>query len=297
VDENTQLNSDMCIDFHGRSTGAVRVKTGSNLTVRHAVIEYVDLPAGVYCPTGAGVSGATEVDWLGGADGYAGTVTVAEHDPLWVWTGKGDGTTLVSAENWGCNLSPDLTDPKLVMDFGHAAPNTTITLTGNVAPAGTISFGAYTKNKVSFAGEGSLAIAGTGDQVFTASFAGNASLTYAGTGTLTIKDGFSSSLGTLTVASGKVVLDASSWVGKVAVAPGAELEVVGNCGSNVFGAPNDNRCRFDLKGRLVLAEGIDAKIKYLVINGTLARRNKTYGSSASAAECIDDVHFSELHEI
>ena len=245
-------------------------------------------------PTAAralGLRAQRRIPWLGG-DGYNGTVTVLAHDPVLVWTGAGDGS-LTGAANWGANESPDLTDPSLTLDFRRATSANPIALSGVVAPAAAITSGDINQGAPHFTGEGTLVLDGTTVETNSLVFTGNASLTYNGTGTLVLKGSVSSTTGTLTVASGKVILDGSAWHGNVVVMSSAELEVLSSCGPSVFtGESGASRCTLRLDGRLSLGAGVSAEAKAAWIGGCLAHRDKTYGSSESAAVMRDDVHFA-----
>ena len=271
--------------------------SGVNLTVKHAFVEGVDLPAGAYCRTGAGIEGAAEVAWLKKAgtdtDEMTGTVTVAEHDPVWIWTGNGSSASFSDPANWGANAAPDLSDANLTLNFKNAAgrEDVAIPLDGVIAPSGAFNCGDYSKGAVTFGGTGTLVLGGT-DGDYKMVFTESASLTWNGTGTLRLT-GKSTSTGTLTVNSGKVVLDYAGWTGDIVVAEGAELSVNANCGSGVFGVAEAeaNTCSMALAGKLTLADGIDATVKSLAINGRRVRYGKTCGSPNSPAERTDDVHF------
>ena len=291
------LNPDMTLDVHDVTGNGVRLATGVNLTVKHAFVEGADLPAGTYCRTGAGVEGATEVDWLKKAgtdtdDDMTGTVTVAEHDPVWIWTGKGS-SSFADPANWGANAAPDLADANLTLNFKNAAgqADAVISLDGVIAPAGAFNCGEYSKGAVTFGGTGTLVLGGA-DNNLKMVFAESASLTWNGSGTLHLT-GKSTSTGTLAVNSGTVVLDAAGWTGSVVVADGAELVVNASCGSEVFGAADAeaNTCSIALAGKLTLGDGIAASVKALTVNGQPVRYGKTYGSSDSAAVRKDDAHF------
>lgn len=302
VRSGAEFNSDMSLDVHDMTGGKVRIATGVNLDVRHVFAENVDLPAGVYCRTGAGIEGATEVSWLNktsnDTDEMKGTVTVAAHDPVWIWTGGGSSTSFTDAANWGANASPDLTNARLTLNLKNAAgaANMVVPLNGTIAPAGAFNCGDYGKDggAVTFGGAGTLVLGDAGaaetndlKMVFTES----TSFTWNGAGTLYLT-GKSTSTGTLTVNSGKVIMDHAGWAGDIVVANGAELVVNTNCGNDVF----DAEAEFDLDGKLTLGDRATAgdeialAVKALRISGVLARHDKPYGSSASAAAVRDDVH-------
>ena len=144
-----------------------------------------------------------------------------------------------------------------------------------------------------FAGEGTLVLGGTAVETNNLVFTGNASLTYNGTGTLVLKGSVSSTMGTLTVASGKVVLDSSAWYGEISIASGAELEVLSSCGTSVFTMESGKtRCKIQLDGCLALSEGVEAEAKSLMIGEESARADRTYGSGESSAMVKDDTHFA-----
>ena len=285
---DTVINENIRLDLNGLSSGKMNVATGKNLKVDSVIHGDVDVPAGTYCRAGAGTAD-NEAAWMGGTD-CNGVVTIAaDHDPTWVWTGKGDGTTLSAAANWGANAAPDLTDGTLTLDFRHATGDAAITLNADVAVKD-VAFpqGGF----ATFTGDKTLTLAG-GDHEIDAAFTGTSSLTYAGTGTLTLKGGVSTTKGTLTVTSGKVVLDSASWQGAVAVAEGAELVVLESCGDTPFGAEEgDSTTYLTLNGKLSLSEGVAATVRGLVIAGKIAKAGVTYGASESAATKQDDVHFA-----
>lgn len=298
IESGATFNPGMSLDVHDVTGQGLRLATGANLTVKHAFVEGVDLPAGVYCRAGAGVTGATEVDWLNAgpneaADATGGTVTVTDHDPVWIWTGKGSSASFADPANWGANAAPDLTNPKLTLNFKNAAgkSDVVVPLDGVVAPAGSVNCGDYSKGAVTFGGTGTLVLGGT-DDALKAVFTEGASLTWNGTGTLRLA-GQSTSTGTLTVKSGTVVLESASWTGAIIVAEGAELVVDATCGSEVFGplAEGESVCTIALSGKLTLGDGVAAAAKGLFVDGQPIRHGTTYGSSASAAKRTDDAHF------
>lgn len=299
IEAGAIFNPAMTLDVHDVTGLGLRLATGADLTVRHAFVEGIDLPAGVYCRTGAGVEGATEVDWLkagpnDAADAKGGTVTVTAHDPVWIWTGKGASTSFTDPANWGANAAPDLTNPALTLNFKNAAgrSDVVVPLEGVVAPAGSVNCGDYSKGAVTFGGTGTLVLGGADDDALKAVFTESASLTWNGTGTLRLA-GKSTSTGTLTVNSGTVVLESASWTGAIIVAAGAELVVDTTCGSEVFGpfVEGENVCKIALSGKLTLGDGIAAAAKALFVDGQPIRYGMTYGSSASAAKRADDAHF------
>ena len=300
VRSGATFNSNMTLDVHGMTGNKVRIPTGKNLDVKHVFCENVDLPAGVYCRTGAGIEDATEVAWLNKAssdtDEMKGTVTVAEHDPVWIWTGNGSSSSFTDGANWGVNAAPDLTNARLTLNLKNAAGKATaVPLNGTIAPAGAFNCGDFSKDGavVTFGGSGTLVLgdagaAATNDlkMVFTES----TSFTWNGTGTLYLT-GKSTSTGTLTVNSGKVILDYAGWTGRVVVAAGAELVVNTNCGSDVFGESEDNASEMALDGKLTLGNEIAATVHALSVRGSYVRGLKTYGSSESGAARVDDLHF------
>ena len=296
-----ELNSDMTLDVHDITGNKVRIATGKNVDVKHVFADGVDLPAGVYCRTGAGVEGATEVAWLNkvasDTDEMKGTVTVAEHDPVWIWTGKGSTSSFTDAANWGANAAPDLTNAKLTLNLKNAAGNAdmVVPLNGTIAPAGVFNCGDYSKDggAVTFGGDGTLVLGDAGAAAtndLKMAFTEAASFTWNGAGTLYLT-GKSTSTGALTVNSGKVILDYAGWTGKIVIAEGAELVVNTSCGSTVFGAATDDGCELTLDGKLTLGDEIAATVKALYVEGILARHDKTYGSDASEAEKKDALHF------
>lgn len=298
IESGATFNPEMTLDVHDVTGDGIRLSTGADLTVKHAFIEDVDLPAGIYCRTGAGVAGATEVAWLKAgrneaADAQGGTVTVTAHDPVWIWTGNGATGSFTDPANWGANAAPDLTNTTLTLNFKNAAgkPGVVVPIDGTVAPAGSINCGDYGKGAVTFGGTGTLVLGGTDDDLNMV-FTETSSLTWNGTGTLRIT-GKSTSTGTLTVNSGKVVLESASWPGAIIVAAGAELVVGATCGSEVFGpiADGESNCRIALFGKLTLGDGIAASVLALSIDGNTVRYGKTCGSPASAASRTDALHF------
>ena len=281
----------MKLDFNSRTTGYLRLDSDVAITAAQVVDGGIDLAPGKYCRTGAGVENATEVDWLGGGEGYNGTVTIQEHTPSLIWTGAGD-CTLSDAGNWGANESPDLTDTTLTLDFRYATAENPILLSGTVAPACAMTSGDVSQGSPAFGGSGTLVLSGSAVETNNFSFTGGASLTYSGTGTLVLRCSDSDTTGTLTVSSGKVVLDGSSWLGSVVVASGAELEVLSSCGSGVFSpAEGENRCGIVLNGKLTLGKGVSAMAGRIEVAGSPLRAKRTYGSSSSPASSVDDVHF------
>ena len=278
ITADTSINEGARIDVHDLMNGSVSVAANVDFKTGGVIFNDVDLPAGTYDKA---------EDWITGD----GTVTVAAHDPMLVWTGKGADAGFLTPGNWGANTAPDLTDTTLTLDFRRATAETPIALTGTVAPACVLSSGPIGQGRPTFAGTGTLVLADAGTVTNNHAFTGSSSLTWNGTGTLVLRGSASTTDGTLTVASGKVVLDASSWVGKVVVASDAELEVLTNCGSEVFGAADGNSCVVELDGRLTLGEGVATAVKELHVAGKLVRQNRTYGSTESAAEKTDDVHF------
>ena len=303
VKDGAEFNSGMTLDVHDMTGGKIRIPTGVNLDVKHVFAESVDQPAGVYCRTGAGIEGATEVAWLNktssDTDEMKGTVTVAAHDPVWIWTGGGSSSSFTDAANWGANAAPDLSNPRLTINLKNAAgkANVVVPLDGTIAPAGAFNCGDFSKDNgaVTFGGTGALVL---GDEGASATndlkmvFTGSTSFTWNGTGTLYLT-GNSTSTGTLTVNSGKVIMDYAGWAGKVVVASGAELIVNTSCGNGAF----DAGAEFRLDGKLTIGDRttagdeISLSVDALYVGGALARNNRTYGSAESAAARKDSVHF------
>lgn len=298
IESGATFNPEMTLDVHDVTGDGIRLSTGADLTVKHAFVEDVDLPAGVYCRTGAGGAGATEVDWLKAGrneatDAQGGTVIVTAHDPVWIWTGNGTTGSFTNPANWGANAAPDLTNATLTLNFKNAAgkPDVIVPLDGTVAPAGAVNCGDYGKGAVTFGGTGTLVLGGVDDDLKMV-FTDASSLTWNGTGTLRLT-GKSTSSGTLTINSGKVVLESASWTGAIVVAAGAELVVDATCGSEVFGpiAENESTCRIALSGKLTLGDGIAASVQALSIDGNTVRYGKTCGSPDSTAVRTDSAHF------
>ena len=277
----------MKLEFDSMSTGCLRVDTGVNIDAAQVIYDNVDVPAGTYCRTGAGVAGATDAAWLGGGTGYDGTVTVAAHNPSLVWTGAGD-RTLSNAANWGANESPDLTDSSLTLDFRRANAEAPVVLSGRVAPACVLTSGDISQGAPTFSGDGTLALSGSGVATNNFAFSGAASFEWNGPGTLCLKEP-STSTGTLVVNGGKVVLlSGSAWAGDVQVAAGATLAVEGGRDSEAFSATSKVR----IYGMLELGSGVDETVGALFVDGRLARRLKTYGSTESGAIVCDGSHFA-----
>ena len=244
IGQNVVLNPNMTLSTHDLTTGlGIRIRDGVNVNVKHVFADNVDVPAGVYCRTGGGVTGATEVPWLvrtqWDPDQSKGTVTVAEHDPVWIWTGGGSKTSFADAANWGANAAPDLSNAKLTLNLGNAAgkADAVVPLDGTVNPAGAINMGDYSKGAVTFGGKGTLVLDGA-DADHKMIFTQSSSLTWNGPGTLVLT-GRSTSRGTLTVAGGRVVMDFADWPGKIIVEEGAELVVNESCVSRcgVYSGP------------------------------------------------------------
>lgn len=286
VNAATALKNGVKLEFESMSTGYLRVDTGVNIDAAQVIYDNVDVPAGTYCRTGAGVAGATDAAWLG-ESGYDGTVTIAAHDPSLIWTGAGDHT-LLDAANWGANESPDLTDSTLTLDFRRATPETPVVLSGRVAPVCTLTSGDVSQGTPVFAGNGTLALSGTGGVTNNFAFTESASLEWNGPGTLYLKNP-SGTAGMLTVNGGRVVIAAgSAWKGDVLVAQGAALEIEGGRGSAVFSSDS----RICLNGVLELGSGVVEDVAMLKVDGRTAIRGKTYGSSASDALIANDGHFA-----
>ena len=263
VGATTALKEGVKLDFNGRTTGYLRVETGTNIKAAQVVDGGVDVPAGVYCRVGAGIGGATEVAWLGG-DGYNGTVTVAEHEASAIWTGAANDGDLANGDNWGSGTAPDLSDADVTVDFRYATAANPIILNGTVNLSAAMTCGDINQGRPTFGGTGTLVLGGSGTVTNTMAFVDQASLTWNGSGTLVLKDGASTSTGTLAVKAGEVVLAGDAdWTGTV-----------------------------ELDGQMELAGKSAYQVQALYLNGTLARYNKTYGSSASPAAIKDDVHFA-----
>lgn len=287
VNATTALKNGVKLDFNGRSSGYLRVESGVNINAAQVVDGNIDIPAGVYCRTGAGVAGATEAAWLGGGTGYDGTVTVAAHNPSLVWTGAGD-RTLSNAANWGANESPDLTDSSLTLDFRRANAEAPVVLSGRVAPACVLTSGDISQGAPTFSGDGTLALSGSGVATNNFAFSGAASFEWNGPGTLCLKEP-STSTGTLVVNGGKVVLlSGSAWAGDVQVAAGATLAVEGGRDSEAFSATS----KVWLHGMLELGSGVEESVGALLVDGRLVRRLRTYGSTASSAQICNDSRFA-----
>lgn len=276
ISEDTDINENVRLDVHDLTGGCISVASGIDFKSGGVIFDDVDLTVGTYNKVNA--------SWVGGD----GSVTIAAHDPTWVWTGKGDGITLSSADNWGVGIAPDLASDKLTLDLRHATAEAPIMLDADVAVKA-LSFekGGF----VTFTGSKTVTL--EGDQILAAAFTESSSLTYAGGGTLILRGGISTTTGTLKVEAGKVVLDGAAWYGKVIVAEDAELEVLPSCEGNPFGTAVDKSLsNIDLEGRLTLGDGVMATVRSMDLGGSVAKKHKTYGSSASAADCVDDVHFA-----
>ena len=286
VGSATALKNGVKLDFDGRSSGYLRVDTGVNINAAQVVDGNIDIPAGVYCRTGAGVAGATDAAWLG-ESGYDGTVTIAAHNPSLIWIGAGD-RTLSNAANWGANESPDLTDSTLTLDFRRATAEAPVILSGRVAPACILTSGDVLQGAPTFSGDGTLALSGPGVATNNFAFTGSASLEWNGPGTLYLKNP-SDTDGTLTVNGGRVVIGAgSAWNGDAAIAPGAVLEVVGGRDGTAFSSTS----KISLYGVLELGDGVVEDVAKLRVNGRTVIRGKTYGSSTSDALIDDDIYFA-----
>lgn len=263
VGATTALKEGVKLDFSGRTTGYLRVETGTDIKAAQVVDGGVDVPAGVYCRVGAGIGGATEVAWLGG-DGYNGTVTVAAHAASAIWTGAANDGDLTNGNNWGSGTAPDLSDADMTVDFRYATAANPILLNGTVNLSAAMTCGDINQGRPTFGGTGTLVLGGSGVLTNTMAFVDQASLTWNGSGTLVLKDGASTSTGTLAVKAGKVVLSGDAdWTGEVA-----------------------------LRGQLELAGKPAYQVQALYLGGSLARYNKPYGASASLAAIKDDVHFA-----
>lgn len=279
VSTDTVLGEDVEFDLHDRSSCFVRVEKGHDVKVARVIADNVDVPAGTYCRPA--MTTGIEVNWMGRdntSQDFNGTVTIAEHDPVLVWTGAAGDGLLLTAGNWGANIVPDLDDEKLTLDFRRATAQTPIVLSGVFAePACSFSFGKYGNVVPVFAGDGTFVIGGEGVRTNGFAYTEEVSLTYNGSGTLVLKNVAPQTSGTLTVASGKVVLDHSAWHGRIIIAAEAELEVLSNCGPQPFGDVGTDAAapKIDLRGKLTLGEGLFVSVLELDIDGALARRNKT----------------------
>ena len=298
LNADTTLNSAMELNLHDLTNNAsglcgVCVESGSNRTVGRVLHDFVDVPAGTYCRVGAGVAGATEAAWMKGNASYNGTITVAAHDPLFVWTGKGADGSLSTGANWAGGAAPDLSSAATTIDFRYASAEKPVTLSGTVAVACAIADATpFDKGALTFDGDGSLELSGSGVVTNGWTFTDHASLVWNGPGTLVLT-GASATSGTVSVVAGKVVLAAGQWLGGADIAANAELEVESACGSEVFGADDlsANHAALAVGGRLTLGEGVDAYVKSMSIGGARVYGRKTHGSSSSGARCQDDVHF------
>lgn len=288
----TALKDGIKLDFNGRTTGYLCVETGTNIKAAQVVDGGVDVPAGVYCREGAGIDGAIEAAWLGGAsDDFNGTVTVAAHEASAIWTGAAGDGNLTTGENWGSGVAPDLSDASATVDFRYATVETPIVLSDTVTVASRVTCGDICQGVPTFSGSGTLGLSGSDITVNALVFTENTSMIWNGPGTLILKGGASMSDGDLIVNAGKVILkDGSTWIGNAAVSSGAELEFAGVPEKPVF----TENSKVDLYGKLILGSGIETTVKALTLNGRLARHNKAYGSTMSSAICKDDVHFGGL---
>ena len=297
LNADATLNPAMELNLHNLTNNAsglcgVCVESGSNRTVGRVLYDFVDVPAGTYCRVGAGVAGATEAAWMRGNANYNGTITVAAHDPLYVWTGKGADGSLSTSGNWAGGVAPDLSSAATTVDFRYASADKPIVLSGSLAPACTIADSTpFDKGDVTFDGDGTLVLSGSGATTNGWAFTDRTSLVWNGPGTLVLA-GASASTGTIAVAAGKVVVAEGRWLGGASVAAGAELEVESGCGAEVFGTDDpSNFAVLSLDGKLTLGDGVAACVKYMTIGGTNAHGRRTYGSSESNARATDDVHF------
>lgn len=291
VGATTALKNGVKFEFRSLTTGHLQVDSGVSINAAQVLVDATDVPAGTYCRPGAGIAGATEAAWLGGGEGCDGTVTVAAHDPRYIWTGNGADGLLSTPANWSGGVAPDLSSASATIDFRYASAAKPITLSGTVAPAcAIVDATPFEKGSLKFDGNGSLALSGSGVTTNDWVFSDHASLVWNGPGTLVLL-GASSTTGTVSVAAGKVVIAAGEWLGGASVAANAELEVEPACGSGVFGEDdaNTNHAALDLDGRLTLGDGVAARVKSMTIGG--ASTCGTYGSSSSAARHRDDAHF------
>ena len=298
LNADATLNSAMELNLHDLTNNAsglcgVCVESASNRTVGRVLHDFVDVPAGTYCRVGAGVADATEAAWMKGNASYNGTITIAAHDPLFVWTGKGADGSLSTGANWAGGTAPDISSATTTIDFRYASAEKPVTLSGTVAPACAIADATpFDKGALTFDGDGSLVLSGSGVVTNGWAFTDHASLVWNGPGTLVLA-GASATSGTVSVVAGKVVLAAGKWLGGADIAANAELEVESACGSEVFGADDlsANNAALAVGGKLTLGEGVAAYVKSMSIGGTQAYGRKTHGSSSSDARYQDDVHF------
>ena len=298
LNADATLNSAMELNLHDLTNNAsglcsVCVESGSNRTVGRVLYDFVDVPAGTYCRVGAGVADATEAAWMKGNASYNGTITVAAHNPLFVWTGKGADGSLATGANWAGSTAPDISSATTTIDFRYASAEKPVTLSGTVAPACAIADATpFDKGALTFDGDGSLVLSGSGVVTNGWAFIDHASLVWNGPGTLVLA-GASATSGTVSVVAGKVVLAAGQWLGGADIAANAELEVESSCGSEVFGADDlsANHSALAVGGKLTLGEGVAACVKSMSIGGTRVYGRKTHGSSSSGAMCQDDEHF------
>ena len=210
-----------------------------------------------------------------------------------MWTGKGADGSLSTDANWAGGVAPDLSSAATTIDFRYASAEKPVTLSGTVAVACAIADATpFDKGALTFDGDGSLALSGSGVVTNGWTFTDHASLVWNGPGTLVLT-GASATSGTVSVVAGKVVLAAGQWLGGADIAANAELEVESACGSEVFGADDlsANHAALAVGGRLTLGEGVDAYVKSMSIGGARVYGRKTHGSSSSGARCQDDVHF------
>ena len=286
VNATTALKNGVKFEFDSMSTGYLRVDTGVNIGAAQVIYDNVDVPAGTYCRTGAGVAGATDAAWLG-ESGYDGTVTIAAHNPSLIWTGAGDHT-LLGAANWGANESPDLTDSSLTLDFRRATAEVPVILSGRFAPACVLTSGDISQGSPAFTGDGMLALSGSGVATNNFAFTGTASFEWNGPGTLCLVNPSDTS-GKLTVNGGRVVIAAgSAWGGDVFVAQGAVLEVEGGRDGTAF----SSNSKVALYGILELGDSVMEDVAELKVNGAIVGRDRTYGSSTSGALIADNAHFA-----
>ena len=298
LNADATLNSAMELNLHDLTNNAsglcsVCVESGSNRTVGRVLYDFVDVPAGTYCRVGAGVADATEAAWMKGNASYNGTITVAAHNPLFVWTGKGADGSLATGANWAGGTAPDISSATTTIDFRYASASKPVTLSGTVAPVCAIADATpFDKGALTFDGDGSLVLSGSGVVTNGWAFIDHASLVWNGPGTLVLA-GASATSGTVSVVAGKVVLAAGQWLGGADIAANAELEVESSCGSEVFGADDlsANHSALAVGGKLTLGEGVAACVKSMSIGGTRVYGRKTHGSSSSGAMCQDDEHF------
>ena len=274
-----EMNPEVMVDMHDLDTtsqdsgglytnGFISVgATDGNLKVRHVLYDDVDQPAGLYRRQKSGsTAGVTAPRWMQSGASY---LTILNHDPLWVWTGGGDGISLLSAANWATNVSPADASDAVVLDFRHPAA-AKLSLDGNLALAGLTG---ETNTAITvFGGSGTMTLNGSGTNSIAARFEDAVSVVFSGTGRQTFSTGKSTTAGRLSVQSGSVVFDSAfDWGtnGIVSVANGAKLE---------------------------LAEGVHAKSAGLKLGGRWAKKG-IWGASSSSAANKSDIYFAGTGDI